>query len=187
MAIAMVLHREPSRLPLDPYVVEYRREIWAHLCHADVTLSVLLGRPLSVIPTYHDTQPPSNVSLHLLQENVNTIEAQPMNEPTTSTYLVLRRRLADIVASIVVNFQTTYRTPDYDKITALSTDLTKFRDSLPPHFRMDDPDKSQDESKCCTNLCLSPIWPTAFFLTISQHSCTSPYKGIFCAQRSSTT
>ncbi|WOO77154.1 putative transcriptional regulatory protein [Vanrija pseudolonga] len=141
------LHRDGTKVAadLDPYMIEYRRRLWSYLCHADATFSCLLNRPPSIDPVFNDTKAPSNIDLSALAGATSLIPGKPMSETTDATYLILRKRLADIVRQIVRNFQRVDRDPSYDDVLALDAKLNQLRKDLPPQFRMNNPDKSRDK------------------------------------------
>lgn len=53
-AQAIGLHRDGSKLGLDPFQTEYRRRLWSYLYHADRLYSLILGRPPSISDAYTD-------------------------------------------------------------------------------------------------------------------------------------
>jgi hypothetical protein len=95
------------------------------------------------------TRPPSNVELN--EFNPSVVEtsgypiSRPLSQPTSATFLILRKNLAKIVGRVVHHFQNS----DVEK---LQQDLDRFVEELPPHFRMYDPDKSLDSSECKRSL-----------------------------------
>ncbi|WWD21666.1 hypothetical protein CI109_106152 [Kwoniella shandongensis] len=140
---AIGLHRDGTKLGLEPYFTEYRRRLWSYLVHADATYSCLLGRPPSIDTTCVDTQPPSNLDLSDLRENKNT-KPKPFSEPTFATYLILRHGLGCIVAKITQHFQKLQGQTQYRDVENLDAELKQFVADLPPAFSMENPDKSQD-------------------------------------------
>ncbi|KIR54550.1 nuclear protein [Cryptococcus gattii Ru294] len=140
---AIGLHRDGKKLGLDPYVTEYRRRLWSYLVHADATYSCLLGRPTSIDSACVDTLPPSNLDLLDLLED-KLAKPKPMTEPTFGTYLLLRRRLGDIVAKITHHFQRLTGQTQYRDVEALDAELKQFVADLPPTFTMLNHDKSYD-------------------------------------------
>lgn len=140
---AIGLHRDGKTLGLDPYVTEYRRRLWSYLVHADATYSCLLGRPTSIDSACVDTLPPSNLNLVDLLEN-KLAKPRPITEPTFGTYLLLRRRLGDIVAKITHHFQRLTGQTQYRDVEALDAELKQFVADLPPTFTMLNHDKSYD-------------------------------------------
>lgn len=141
--LAIGLHRDGTRLRLDPYTVEYRRRLWSYLCHADATYSCLIGRPPTIDPMFYDTLLPSNINMYELEHSA-TLKSKPLSEPTFATYLILRKRLADIVARIVRSFQRLHGRTQYQDVKHIDAELKKLRDELPPAFKMLNPDKSFD-------------------------------------------
>ncbi|OCF45779.1 nuclear protein [Kwoniella heveanensis CBS 569] len=140
---AIGLHRDGSKLSLDPYVTEYRRRLWSYLVHADATYSCLLGRPTSINESCTDTLPPSNLNLDDLK-NDKTAVAKPMTEPTFATYLILRGGLGRLVAKVTQHFQRLQGQTSYRDVEALDAEFKQFVEDLPPTFRMLTPDKSYD-------------------------------------------
>lgn len=148
LAQALCLHRDGSKLGLEPYLVEYRRRLWSYLCHADATYSCILGRPPTIDVRFYDTQPPSNINLEDLVGVTLPAASKPLDEPTFATYLILRKQLADIVIEIVTAFQNLHTPIAYAEVQAINDRLQQLRRDLPPHFRMANPDKSRDDGGC---------------------------------------
>nr|XP_019046958.1 hypothetical protein I302_03564 [Kwoniella bestiolae CBS 10118]OCF25888.1 hypothetical protein I302_03564 [Kwoniella bestiolae CBS 10118] len=141
---ALGLHRDGTKLGLDPYVTEYRRRLWSYLIHADATYSCLLGRPTAIDPNFADTLPPSNIELEALKEDKKALP-RPMSEPTFATYLILRRGLGCIVAKVTQHFQRLSGQGSYRDVEALDAELKQFVEDLPPTYKMLIPDKSYDK------------------------------------------
>ncbi|KLT39360.1 hypothetical protein CC85DRAFT_265546 [Cutaneotrichosporon oleaginosum] len=150
-AQAIGLHRDGSKLGLDPFQTEYRRRLWSYLYHADRLYSLILGRPPSIGDAYADTLPPSNVELSEFKlAGPNNPpgpapQARPLSEPTTATFLILRRNLSGIIGRIVHHFQKLNEPAQYADVQRLQDELEHFTNTLPPHFRMREPDKSLDK------------------------------------------
>ncbi|WWC59664.1 uncharacterized protein I303_102226 [Kwoniella dejecticola CBS 10117] len=145
MGQALGLHRDGTKLGLDPYVTEYRRRLWSYLIHADATYSCLLGRPTAIDVNFADTLSPSNIDLSALRENKKAVP-QPMTEPTFATYLILRGGLGRIVAKVTQHFQRlSGQNSSYKDVEALDAEFKQFVDSLPPTYKMLTPDKSYDK------------------------------------------
>ncbi|KAK1920862.1 fungal-specific transcription factor domain-containing protein [Papiliotrema laurentii] len=149
-AQAIGLHRDGSKLGLDPFQTEYRRRLWSYLYHADKLYSLVLGRPPSISDSYADAQLPSNLELSefntSLDPNANVPQPRPLSEPTTATFLILRSQLAKIVGRIVHHFQKLDEPAQYSDVERLQRELETFSEQLPPHFRMHRPDKSLDKT-----------------------------------------
>ncbi|ODN87089.1 hypothetical protein L198_07091 [Cryptococcus wingfieldii CBS 7118] len=144
-AQAIGLHRDGSKLGLDPYQTEYRRRLWSYLYHADKQYSLVLGRPPSISDSYTDTQAPSNIDLTEYNPALGLPPAKPFHEPTPALFLILRRKLAVIVGRIVHHFQKLNEPAQYSDVEKLQQELDLFVEQLPPHFRMHDPDKALDK------------------------------------------
>nr|XP_031857365.1 uncharacterized protein CI109_007229 [Kwoniella shandongensis]KAA5524437.1 hypothetical protein CI109_007229 [Kwoniella shandongensis] len=143
-AQAIGLHRDGTKLGLDPYQTEYRRRLWSYLYHADKHYSLVLGRPPSISDSYTDTQPPSNIDLTDFNPALGMPPAKPYNEPTPALFLILRKRLAGIIGKIGHHFQKLDEPAQYSDVERLQHELDTFVEQLPPHFRMHEPDKSLD-------------------------------------------
>ncbi|KAK8861265.1 hypothetical protein IAR55_002084 [Kwoniella newhampshirensis] len=144
-AQAIGLHRDGTKLGLDPFQTEYRRRLWSYLYHADKQYSLVLGRPPSISDSYTDTQPPSNVDLAEFDPALGMPPIKPYHEPTPALYLILRKRLAGIIGRIVHHFQKLNEPAQYSDVEKLQHELDTFVEQLPPHFRMHDPDKGLDQ------------------------------------------
>lgn len=72
---------------------------------------------------------------------------QPLSEPTSSTFLILRKELASIIGRIVHHFQKLNEPAQYGDVVKLQSELDGYVSGLPPHFRMRNPDKSLDSGK----------------------------------------
>lgn len=92
--------------------------------------------------------PPSNVDLaeYGLHHPTGPIpQPKPLKEPTTGTFLILRRQLSAIIGRIVHHFQKLNEPAQYADVQRLQEELDGFTQNLPPHFRMKDADKSLDK------------------------------------------
>ncbi|KAG9039629.1 hypothetical protein FRB95_009210 [Tulasnella sp. JGI-2019a] len=190
-AQALGLHRDPSKMGLDPLATEYRRRIWAYLYHADSTFALLLGRPRTIHDNYCDTTPPLNVEdseiidhmrqtippppvtpvtpHHLLQFPVlPPLQAHPLSTPTHMTYPILRHALAVIIGHIVHHFQQVRHHSHYSEVLALDEELQKFVKNLPPHFSTE-PDTSFDETHPYIPVHRFLITCEVYFVRISLH------------------
>ncbi|KAL0242193.1 hypothetical protein I308_105822 [Cryptococcus tetragattii IND107] len=143
-AQAIGLHRDGSKLGLDPFQTEYRRRLWSYLYHADKQYSLVLGRPPSISDSYTDTQAPSNIDLAEYNPALGLPPAKPFHEPTPALFLILRKKLAVVIGKIVHHFQKLNEPAQYSDVEKLQQELDLFVEQLPPHFRMHDPDKSLD-------------------------------------------
>jgi hypothetical protein len=81
---------------------------------------------------------------------VPSARVKDKEEPTFATYLILRRRLGEIVAQITHSFQRLDETNSaslYRLVEARHADMRAFIASLPRAFDMERPDKSWDNSE----------------------------------------
>ncbi|KAJ9115857.1 hypothetical protein QFC22_004999 [Naganishia vaughanmartiniae] len=145
-AQAIGLHRDGTKLGLDPYVTEYRRRVWSYLYHADRNYSLILGRPPSIGDAYCDAGEPSNVEFADLEPG-QPIVSKPLSEPTSSTFVILRKRFAKIVGKITHHFQKLHEPARFEDVEFLDKELRNFISDLPPHYRMEDADKSLDAAQ----------------------------------------
>ncbi len=81
--------------------------------------------------------------------------SKPLSEPTISTFLILRRSFATIMGRIVHHFQKLDEPAQYSDVERLQSEIETYVQSLPPHFRMHDPDKSLDQSESLLRRALS--------------------------------
>ncbi|CAG7848690.1 SubName: Full=Uncharacterized protein {ECO:0000313/EMBL:CCA69088.1} [Serendipita indica DSM 11827] len=164
-AQALGLHRDGALLGLNPYQTEYRRRVWSYLYHADRTHALLMGRPHAIQDEYTSTQPPMNAD--------DTITGPPrpvpLTQPTPWTFLVLRHSLATIIGHIVHHFQRVRSHSHYNDVVALDEELLRFMKNLPPHYAVDDPDTSLDESHPYIPVHRFIIVTEVFFVRISLH------------------
>ncbi|KAJ9108542.1 hypothetical protein QFC19_002258 [Naganishia cerealis] len=145
-AQAIGLHRDGTKLGLDPYVTEYRRRVWSYLYHADRNYSLILGRPPSIGDAYCDAGEPSNVEFADTEPG-QPIISKPLSEPTSSTFIILRKRFAKIVGKITHHFQKLHEPARFEDVEFLDKELRNFINDLPPHYRMEDADKSLDAER----------------------------------------
>lgn len=128
--------------------------------------SLNLGRPPSIDDAYCDAQEPSNVEWSELTSG-QPIVSRPLTEPTTATFIILRKRFAKIVGKIVHHFQKLHEPAKFEDVEALDKEIRQFIEDLPPvgqvshheritllntrllkqHFRMEDADKSLDAER----------------------------------------
>ena len=115
---------------------------------ADPSYSCLLGRPTCIDLASSDTRFPSNIDMRHMQglKNLkpNETPSKPMHESTYATYLILRRQLAEIVGEIARLFSRISKPIHYDEIKEIDGLFNQFVSSLPPDFRLHNPDKSHD-------------------------------------------
>ncbi|KAH9951597.1 hypothetical protein B0H21DRAFT_684345 [Amylocystis lapponica] len=140
-AQALGLHRDGAAMGMDMISVEKRRRIWAHLYHADRSIALVLGRPISIQDAYSSTLPPSNL------ETVASADHHPfpLTTPTRATFMILRNTLAGIMGRMSHHFQSVRGASHYSDVVELDDELLKFMQNLPPHYAMD-PNTSLDQS-----------------------------------------
>src|SRR5258708_23966462 len=89
--MSLGLHRDGTKLGLDPFQTEYRRRVWAYLYHADRAYALVLGRPYSIQDDFCDTLPPSNADDSFLSARPVVLPKDlPLEQPTKMTFVILR-------------------------------------------------------------------------------------------------
>ncbi|KAL1405596.1 hypothetical protein Q8F55_009235 [Vanrija albida] len=144
-AMAVGLHRDGEKMGLGPFEAEYRRRIWSYFMHADRHYSLILGRP-SAIPEpcwVCDATEPKNVDLETILPSQKILD-RPLDEPTSTTFIILQRRLAQIDGLICNLHQKLNEVPTFDEVEALDARIERFIEALPPAFRLEDADTSHD-------------------------------------------
>lgn len=108
--------------------------------------SLILGRPPSIGDAYCDAGDPCNVEFADVQPG-QPIISKPLSEPTSSTFVILRKRFAKIVGKITHHFQKLHEPARFEDVEFLDKELRNFINELPPHYRMEDADKSLDAAQ----------------------------------------
>lgn len=108
--------------------------------------SLILGRPPSIGDAYCDAGDPCNVEFADIQPG-QPIISKPLSEPTSSTFVILRKRFAKIVGKITHHFQKLHEPARFEDVEFLDKELRNFISELPPHYRMEDADKSLDAAQ----------------------------------------
>ncbi|KAF8341422.1 fungal-specific transcription factor domain-containing protein [Cantharellus anzutake] len=166
--MSLGLHRDGTKLGLDPFQTEYRRRVWAYLYHADRAYALVLGRPHSIQDDFCDTLPPSNTDDSFLSsQSIVLPKDPPLSQPTVMTFVVLRHALSRIIGHIVSHFQQVKPT-HYSDVLGLDDELQRFIRTLPPHYSLN-PDKSLDETHRFIPVHRFLIVSEVFFIRISLH------------------
>ncbi|WWC63185.1 uncharacterized protein I303_105785 [Kwoniella dejecticola CBS 10117] len=114
---------------------ELRRRLWAQLYAVDRSISLFLGRPVCIQDNEFTTAEPSNMHDEELEE-ASTIFPRALNIPTKTTFLILHYRLARIIGTVQLTcFNLTPR--KYADIQMCEELFMKFKEDLPPHFKLD--------------------------------------------------
>jgi hypothetical protein len=108
--------------------------------------SLILGRPPSIGDAYCDAGEPSNVEFADIEPG-QPIVSKPLSEPTSATFIILRKRFAKIVGKITHHFQKLHEPARFEDVEFLDKELRNFINDLPPHYRLEDADKSLDASQ----------------------------------------
>jgi hypothetical protein len=94
-------------------------------------------------------RPPSNVDLwdFPTEPSLPPPAPRPLHDPTSATFLILRKGFAKIIGRIVHHFQKLDTPAQYADVEGLQAEIDAFVDDLPVHYRMHGPDRSLDERK----------------------------------------
>ncbi|KAJ5895032.1 hypothetical protein N7495_006723 [Penicillium taxi] len=137
LAMRMGYHRDPSHYSnLSPWAGEMRRRLWAVLCQLDVLISFQVGLPRTILSSYCDAEPPSNLLDTDFDESSNKLPfPRPIEERTPSSYTKAKSYLMDVFGEIV-DLAYTREPASYDKIKTLDRRLDEARKRLPPFFKI---------------------------------------------------
>ena len=121
--------------------------------------------------------PPSNIDIKDLVSG-HRVGPRPVDEPTFATYVILRRRLGEIVAKVscssipsqisaafqvTQHFQRLHGQTPYRDVEELDAEFKSLVEDLPSCYRMVNPDKSYDKGE-------HPMGDTASWLKKSARS-----------------
>ncbi|WVQ99897.1 hypothetical protein IAU59_007040 [Kwoniella sp. CBS 9459] len=113
---------------------ELRRRLWAQLYIVDRSISLFLGRPVCIQDGHFTTREPAN--MHDDELDMPSVFPRGINLPTKTTFLILHYRLAKIIGEVQLTcFNLNPR--QYAEVQACEDKFIEFKDTLPPHFRLD--------------------------------------------------
>ncbi|KAB5546898.1 fungal-specific transcription factor domain-containing protein [Coniochaeta sp. 2T2.1] len=137
-AINMGYHRDPSHSPnISVLQAEYRRRIWLSVISMDDMASFVGGFPRMMLAIYSDTQEPRNLHDWELSEDMTSLPpSRPMQESTSTTYLLLKGRLFKALGR-VGDFNITTGEPSYETILEVDRALHDAYEEFPPHMKLD--------------------------------------------------
>ncbi|WVF72684.1 hypothetical protein IAT40_007502 [Kwoniella sp. CBS 6097] len=105
---------------------ELRRRLWAQL--------YIVDRPVCIQDGQFSTREPAN--MHDDELDMPSVFPRGINLPTKTTFLILHYRLAKIIGEVQLTcFNLNPRR--YAEVQACEDKFSGFKDTLPPHFRLD--------------------------------------------------
>ncbi|KAF2710798.1 hypothetical protein K504DRAFT_429120 [Pleomassaria siparia CBS 279.74] len=145
MAQAQGIHIDGERWRLPRKETETRRRLWSHIYVLDKTIALAVGRPFAIVDQQCLVKRATNVWLDDQTDEEATVAPQrPLSEPTLSVYNFLAHDLAVIVGKIQEGCFGLF-TVSYDTVLSLDQDILNWEAALPPYFRLQDPDTSNDD------------------------------------------
>ena len=106
------------------------------------SVSLFLGRPLAIQDNHFTTHEPANIADDQLGAFFDL--PKPFDHPTKSTFLILHFRLAQIIGNVQLTCFGLHPR-DYSDVLGCEALFAGYRDTLPPHFRLERADTSLDE------------------------------------------
>ncbi|KAF2727219.1 fungal-specific transcription factor domain-containing protein [Polyplosphaeria fusca] len=146
MAQAQGIHIDGDRWRLSRKETETRRRLWSHLYMLDKTIALAIGRPFAIVDQQCYVKRATNIWLDdEPDERAATLAEFPISEPTLSICNFLAHDLAQIVGQIQERCFGLFSV-SYDTVLDLDRDVLQWEKKLPPYFRLQDPDTSQDQA-----------------------------------------
>ncbi|KAJ9133873.1 Fungal specific transcription factor domain-containing protein [Pleurostoma richardsiae] len=146
MAQAQGIHIDGERWRLSRKETETRRRLWSHLYVLDKTIALALGRPFAIVDQQCLVQQATNVWLDDLDDQTaESVPEQPIAEPTLSICNRLAHQLAIIVGKVQEECFGLYPV-SYETVLSLDAEISGWESSLPSFFRLENPDRSKDDS-----------------------------------------
>ncbi|KAH7305255.1 fungal-specific transcription factor domain-containing protein [Stachybotrys elegans] len=155
MAQAQGMHVDGESWGLPPKVLETRRRLWSALYALDRSISLAIGRPYTINDRHCMKMNIRNIWVDSEPGEAYHVRERPLSDPTPSIYYLYQQRLAAILGDIhdecfgispaSSTTWTSYAT--YEKVLDLDRVLLGWLDSLPPYFRLKDPDMSLDNER----------------------------------------
>lgn len=108
------------------------------------SISYFLGRPLIIQDSSFTTQQPAN--MHDSELELLPRRDWPLSTTTRSTFLILHYKLAQIIGQILASCFG-LRPRIHADVMRCEGLMVKWQESLPPMFRLEDPDTSQDDAQ----------------------------------------
>lgn len=150
MAQAQGMHIDGANWQLPRKVLEKRRRLWATLYNLDRTICLALGRPYTIHEKHCTEVTVPNIWVDLMtSDEAKAAQPQDVLDPTPGIYYQFHQPLSKILGQIhdecfgVSQPNTSH--VSYDKILAFDKDILAWKDTLPPYFRLENPDVSMDE------------------------------------------
>lgn len=139
---AQGLHIDGERWGLGSKETEIRRRLWAQIFVLDRSISLFLGRPLSIQNEQSAVAMPSNLS----DDELDNPHPHPLTHITRTTYLVINKALTAIIG-LMQNLCFGLQPTTYRHVLLSDEELVKWANDLPPVFRLDDPVTDHDRAQ----------------------------------------
>ena len=147
LAMRMGYHRDPAAYShFTPFECEMRRRVWEMVVNADLLFSFQLGLPTIVRHDEYDTLPPRNLYEHQLYPTMQILPPEePPDAPTFISYWIASDLLLRPFRCILEEMNSLTPTK-YDRVLALSQQLTNSRSQIAPRLRHETADAASDNS-----------------------------------------
>jgi transcriptional regulatory protein GAL4 len=133
MAVGIGIHREYTNTSIAPWEKEIRRRTWCTLFNMEVSVCIMLGRPLCI--DQFDVLPPGNLSdLDLPFDS--KIMPPSGNRPTAYTCSIFHGQLSIIAMDVHARLLLTFE-PSKSEVVDLNERLERFQRNLPLYARHD--------------------------------------------------
>ena len=145
------LHRDGTKLGLNPVETEARRRIWAAIYFFDRSICLNTGRPPVIDDRICDTLPPSET----VDEDVFPLPPHPpkmpegVKPPTPFSYTIHRHHIALLEGRILSIFQSLQKPYHVSDVLAIDKEICALQDNLPFYFRVR---RTADGVECDTSL-----------------------------------
>jgi hypothetical protein len=128
-----------------------RRRVWCFVQGLDILTSFLVGLPGMIRSIDSDTRGPRNLHDWEMNEGMKSLpESRPLSEETPVCYMLAKRMIVT-VSGDAISLVGSLTEHSYDEILRLDNKLMKAYRTLPPHLKMESPDKLLKESPALTN------------------------------------
>ncbi|UNI23017.1 hypothetical protein JDV02_008858 [Purpureocillium takamizusanense] len=153
MAQAQGMHIDGEIWGLPARALETRRRLWCKLYALDRSVALAVGRPYTIHSKHCMEMDVKNVCIDdIAADDVDSVARElPLSSPTRNVYYMYQQRLSTILGDIhdecfgISSLSGSYST--YEKVLGLDQVLLDWAESLPPYFRLDDPDQSLDAGR----------------------------------------
>ncbi|TAQ84990.1 hypothetical protein B7494_g6700 [Chlorociboria aeruginascens] len=136
-AINMGYHRDPSQSSsISILQAEYRRRVWLSVVSMDDIASFRVGFPRIMPTIYSDTLEPRNLHDWELSDDTTFLPpSRPLDEPTPTTYLIVKGRLFRALGRIT-DLNNSLSPSSYATVLEIDNSLHKAYQDFPPHMKV---------------------------------------------------